>query len=92
MSVAGISGFSAGLVCNEGQKAWKSITVTANSMITIDAAHQGSHSLAQNDRLCLAGTSVYVAPAALAKLLRLCVCVCVWEAAVRLRRGGDLGQ
>lgn len=30
----------------------KSITVTANSMITIDAAHQGSHSLLQNDWLC----------------------------------------
>lgn len=35
----------------------------ANSMITIDAAHQGSHCLSENDWFSLAGCSIYVAPA-----------------------------
>lgn len=35
----------------------------ANSMITIDGAHQGSHCLAENDWFCLAGSSMYVAEA-----------------------------
>lgn len=47
----------------------------ANSMITIDAAHQGSHCLAENDWFCLAGSSMYVAEASCYNCL--CVCVCV---------------
>lgn len=67
----------------------KSITVTANSVITIDAAHRGSHSLLQNDWLCLAGSSTYVAEAPLLKLY-VCVSVCVgvWEA----KRSGGVGE
>ena len=45
------------LQSNEGKKAYKSITVTPNAMITIDAAHQRSHCLSENDWFCLAGVA-----------------------------------
>lgn len=46
----------------------------ANSMITIDATHQGSHCLGENDWFCLAGSCMYVAAASCS-----IVCVSVWE-------------
>ena len=49
----------------------------ANSMITIDAAHQGSHCLAENDWFCLAGSSMYVAESLLLSSVGVCECVCV---------------